>query len=87
MRYVTGVDEQGRPIDVRDPLKDELRMRADAAGLDARRLAAALLSVEKIFGRDLPADPRFTPAVTAALDSLIRHGSRQTYQAFRSTNP
>lgn len=87
MRYVTGVDEKGRDIDVRDPLKDELRARADAAGLDATRLAPALLSIETIFGTDLPADPRFTAAVTAALDSLLRHGSKQTCETFRSTHP
>ncbi|MEY3083279.1 MAG: hypothetical protein RJA94_3264 [Pseudomonadota bacterium] len=87
MRYVTGVDEKGGAIDVRDPLKDELRTRADAAGPSAERLAPALLGLEKIFGRDLPADPRFTTAVTAALDSLFRNGSRKTYENFRSTHP
>lgn len=87
MRYLTGVDEKGGAIDVRDPLKDELRTRADAAGPSAERLAPALLGLEKIFGRDLPADPRFTTAVTAALDSLFRNGSRKTYENFRSTHP
>jgi len=84
MRYVTGVDENGGAIDVRDPLKDELRARAGQAGLEATRLAPALLGIERIFGRDLPADPRFTGAVTAALDSLIRHGSRKTYGSLTS---
>ena len=87
MRYVTGIDEQGAAIDVRDPLRDELRARADAAGRDAPRLAASLLAVEQVFGRDLPANPHFTMAVTAALDSLIRKGSRATYQDFRRTHP
>ena len=87
MRYVTGIDEQGAAIDVRDPLRDDLRARADAAGRDAPRLAASLLAVEQVFGRDLPANPHFTMAVTAALDSLIRKGSRATYQDFRRTHP
>jgi fructuronate reductase len=87
MRYVTGIDEQGAAIDVRDPLRDELRARADAAGRDAPRLAASLLAVDQVFGRDLPANPRFTMAVTAALDNLIRKGSRVTYQDFRRTHP
>ncbi len=87
MRYVTGVDEAGGAIDVRDPLKDELRARADAAGLNAKALAPALLGIERIFGSDLPADPRFTTAVATALDSLIRHGSKKTYERFRSTHP
>ena len=78
MRYVTGIDEKGGAIDVRDPLREELRKRADAAGLDAAKLAPALLAVEQIFGTDLPQHRPFAAAVTAALDSLIRHGARQT---------
>ncbi len=87
MRYVTGIDEKGQPIDVRDPLRDELRSRADAAGRDAGKLAAALLGVEKIFGADLPANTTFVSAVTAALDSLLCNGSQKTYETFRSTHP
>lgn len=84
MRYVTGIDEKDRPIDVRDPLKDELRARAGEAGLDAQRLATALLGIERVFGRDLPADPRFTTALIRALDGLIRHGSRKSYGSLNS---
>ena len=35
MRYVTGIDEKGDAIDVRDPLAARLRAIADAAGPDA----------------------------------------------------
>jgi fructuronate reductase len=87
MRYVTGIDETGNPIDVRDPLKDMLRAKADQSGPDAARLAPALLSVEQVFGRDLPANQAFTAAVTKALDSLFRSGSRKTYDTFRSMHP
>jgi fructuronate reductase len=76
MRYVTGVDERGRPIDVRDPLSARLKIIADREGLDAARLAPALAGVREIFGDDLAADPRFLMTVTAALDRLIRLGSR-----------
>jgi fructuronate reductase len=76
MRYVTGVDERGRPIDVRDPLSARLKIIADREGLDAARLAPALAGVREIFGDDLAADPRFMTPVTAALDRLIRLGSR-----------
>ena len=58
MRYVTGIDEQGKPIDVRDPLSARLRAIADQAGLVAERLAPALLDVREI-SADLAADPRF----------------------------
>jgi fructuronate reductase len=86
MAYVTGIDEKGDAIDVRDPLRDVLRARADAAGRDAAKLAPALFSVVEIFGRDLPADAAFTTAVTRSLDSLFRTGSRRTYEAFRSSH-
>jgi fructuronate reductase len=83
MRYVTGLDEQGKPIDVRDPLSAELHKRANNVGLHANRLAPALLAVEAIFGKDLPLSPEFTEAVTKALDQLIICGARQTLFSYR----
>ena len=77
MRYVTGRDENGQAIDVRDPLADRLRRLADAAGQRAEQLAPTLLAVEEVFGKDLAADPRFARAVTAALDRLLREGARR----------
>jgi fructuronate reductase len=78
MRYVTGIDEQGQPIDVRDPLAVRLRTIAEQAGPIAARLAPALFAVREIFGSDLPADPRFTAEVEAALDELFKSGVRAT---------
>ena len=76
MRYVTGIDEQGKPIDVRDPLSARLRAIADQAGLVADRLAPALLDVREIFGVELAADPRFRTAVTSALARIIAKGAK-----------
>ena len=78
MRYATGIDEKSNPIDVRDPLCDELRKRADAEGFDAVRLVPSLINIEAIFGKDLPAHEGFVSAVTASLDQLIRQGARKT---------
>jgi len=75
MRYVTGIDQQGKPIDVRDPLAARLRAIADEAGLVAERLAPALLDVREIFG-DLADDPRFRAAVQAALARIIAKGAK-----------
>ena len=74
MRYVTGRDEHGTPIEVRDPLAGRLRALADAAGPDADRLTPALLSVREVFGDDLPADPRFAGPVRAALGRILAGG-------------
>jgi fructuronate reductase len=77
MRYVTGVDEKDRPIDLRDPKAAELRVLADAAGRDAERLVGALVSLQDVFGSDLSVDPRFTRAVGAALDKLLKGGAER----------
>jgi fructuronate reductase len=84
MRYVTAVDEQGRAIDVRDPLAVRLKAIADAAGPHAARLAPALLSVQEIFGRDLAADRRFVRPVTRALAELYGSGPRGTVAEFET---
>jgi fructuronate reductase len=52
-----------------------LRSIADQAGLNAARLAPALLDVREIFG-DLGADPRFRDAVTENLARIIAKGAR-----------
>ena len=86
MRYVTGVDETGSAIDVRDPLSGELRRRAETAGRNAGELASSLLLLEQVVGRDLPANPVFTTAVARALDSLFRLGAQATYETFMRTH-
>jgi fructuronate reductase len=83
MRYVTGKDERGRTIDVRDPLASELADIAERAGPVAERLAPALLGVRSIFG-PLGSDPRIRNAVTASLAKLYALGARQTVQTFQA---
>lgn len=80
MRYVTGIDEKGGAIDVRDPLAQRLRAITDEVGLAAARLVPALTAVGEVFGTDLPADPRFTGAVQTALDSLLTVGAKATVE-------
>ncbi|MET4386193.1 mannitol-1-phosphate/altronate dehydrogenase [Bradyrhizobium sp. F1.4.3] len=79
MRYVTARDEQGQPIDVRDPLAGELAALAREAGPVAERLAPALLGVAKVFG-PLGAEPRLREAVTAALDRFYAEGARRAVE-------
>lgn len=78
MRYVTGIDEQGAPIDVKDPHASKLRTIADAAGRDANKLAESLLALPEIFGTDLPANPAFRTIVTTHLSSLFDKGALAT---------
>ncbi|MBF9233653.1 mannitol dehydrogenase family protein [Microvirga alba] len=85
MRYVTGINETGVPIDVRDPMASHLRILADRADDSPERLASELFAVREIFGDDLPADPRFTRTVTAALSRLYANGAKRTVAEFPST--
>ena len=78
MRYVTGIDEAGQPIEVKDPHAARLRQITDAAGRDAEKLADGLLAVTEIFGADLPADARFREVVTRHLSSLFERGALAT---------
>lgn len=83
MRYVTGRDERGREIDVRDPLLP--RLRQITQGLEdvpqqerPARLADGLLAMTEVFGDDLPRNGTFRAAVAGHLASLYRHGARET---------
>jgi len=78
MRYVTGTDEKGDAIDVRDPLAAELKRRADAAGRNPEALSTSLLGIEAIFGTDLPGEERFTKPVAAHLAALFDKGAKAT---------
>ena len=70
-----------------DPMSDDLRRRAEAAGSDPERLTAALLAIESIFGRDLAADPRFSVAVSEALRSLTADGVLATLRKLQKEAP
>ena len=78
MRYVTGIDEQGNPIDVRDPMANELAAITKAAGggKDVAALVDALLKIESVFGTDLPVNALFRQTVTEALTQLYAKGAR-----------
>lgn len=75
MRYVSGVDERGNPIDVRDPLSDKIRSLVESSS-DAERVSA-LLTLSEIFGIDLPNNPSFVAAVSDAYRRIAEDGARQ----------
>ncbi len=81
MRYVGGIDEAGRPIDVRDPMADRLRAASDGAS-DGAGKVAALLAIEDVFGADLPRSTAFREAVTEAYGSLTAKGAVTSVASF-----
>lgn len=76
MRYVSGVDDAGQAIDVRDPLADKIQQLVAASSQDDR--VSALLSLEEIFGQDLPGNPQFVEDITVAWHQLAELGARET---------
>jgi len=74
MRYVSGVDDSGASIDVRDPLVEKIRAQVENSTEETR--VEALLSLKEIFGQDLPSNPVFIHTLKAAWQNLCRTGSR-----------
>jgi fructuronate reductase len=81
MRYVTGVDEQGNRIDVRDPLASRLQTIAVSAGGSPAAIVEGLLGVTEIFGEELPRNEAFRAELTLHLGSLLQRGAIETIRA------
>lgn len=73
-RFLAGTDEQGKPIEIQDPMADELHQHAKAADKDLR----PFLGMREIFGDDLPQSPVFVQQVGDALQSLYDVGAKAT---------
>ena len=78
MRYVTGVDEKGGEIDVRDPLALRMHAIAADAGDDPAALFEGLVALSEVFGTDLAGHAAFREAVLRHLESLFDVGARAT---------
>ncbi|MBG0566736.1 mannitol dehydrogenase family protein [Actinoplanes aureus] len=78
-RYAEGVDEQGAPIDVVDPLRDVLMAYARRNREDP----LAFVANRQVFG-DLVDDDRFVSAYRRALASLHHKGARATLEGLRA---
>ncbi|HHB1425595.1 TPA: mannitol dehydrogenase family protein [Serratia odorifera] len=77
MRYVGGIDEQGQPFEIQDPRSDEIATRV-ATSQEGEPRVRALLQMDTVFGRDLPAQPAFVEAVTQAYLTLLTHGAKES---------
>lgn len=75
-RYAEGVDESGEPINVVDPLKDQLIPIAKSQ----RENPLAFVQNKQLFG-SLAEDERFTKPYLAALNSLHKNGAHATVSA------
>lgn len=75
MRYVSGVDDAGNAIDIRDPLAQKIKDLVEKCSNEER--VSALLSLTEIFGSDLPGNEIFVRHVSAAWDELHNKGAKQ----------
>lgn len=73
-RYLNGVDEQGRPIAIDDPMAEKLKALAIEGGTSP----GPLLSVKNLFGDDLRGDKLFVEELGRALESLHKEGAMAT---------
>ncbi|AOR64064.1 mannitol dehydrogenase family protein [Pectobacterium wasabiae] len=80
MRYVGGIDEQGQPIEISDPLKEAIAETVQNS-MEGESRVAALLTLTAIFGEDLPKDPVFVEAVTQHYLALLEKGVKEMLQA------
>jgi mannitol 2-dehydrogenase len=78
-RYAEGVDEQGRPIEVVDRLRDELVATARRQNDDP----LAFIANRDLFG-DLIDNERFVSAYRSVLASLHTKGARATLEDLAS---
>lgn len=84
MRYVTGVDEAEKPIDVRDPLAEHLRGVFEQTGRDPVTLATRFLEIEEIFGGDGDTNEILLESVTRHLAHLFDVGAVETIKRLRT---
>lgn len=80
IRYVSGVDEKGDPIEVSDPMALTLRKACDSAKGNAGAMVKAVVAIEEVFGPDLINEPRFIESTTHWLEQFYQKGVRATVQ-------
>ncbi|MDE0588553.1 mannitol dehydrogenase family protein [Halocynthiibacter sp. C4] len=74
IRYVGGVDENGDPIEVKDPLADKLKAAIDGANTPAAKVQT-VLSMKEVFDPSLSSNPDFVARVTEAYEGLLQNGA------------
>ncbi|MBL5928812.1 mannitol dehydrogenase family protein [Lelliottia amnigena] len=77
MRYVGGIDERGNAIEVCDPLLTVIQTAVNGSAEGENRVQA-LLSIEAIFGNELPLEKTFVDAVMKAYLTLVEKGAQAT---------
>ncbi|CAF1543426.1 unnamed protein product [Didymodactylos carnosus] len=75
LRYITGVDEQNRPIIISDSLADQLNLKEIANKIKPN--VKHLLAVKQVFG-ELGTNEKFVDSVQQVVNLLYENGSKAT---------
>ncbi len=78
MRFVTGVDERGRLLELNDPLKVKLRSVVALGASDPEEIVHSLLQIKEVFGVELPRNAGFAEILKLHLRSLFADGAIRT---------
>ncbi len=79
-RYMTGTDEQGAAIEIKDPRRDEMTKRINASPENP----AGVLGITEIFGTDLMNNDRFVKTLTQTMADLRTLGARGILETSRA---
>ncbi|WP_192459262.1 mannitol dehydrogenase family protein [Musicola keenii] len=80
MRYVSGVDDNGQAIDVRDPLAEKVQAIV-AETADGAARVRGLLTLTGVFGEDLPHNEAFVSRLIDAYLTLSQQGAKAAVAA------
>ncbi len=80
MRYVSGVDDNGQAIDVRDPLAEKVQAIV-AETADGAARVRGLLTLTGVFGEDLPQNEAFVSRLIDAYLTLSQQGAKAAVAA------
>ncbi len=81
IRYVSGVDENGDSIDVKDPLAEQLRAVTQSTATP-ELLVKEIVNVSAVFGQLPKDDSRLHTALVKAYTTLLKHGTKETVRQF-----
>jgi fructuronate reductase len=78
IRYISGVDEKGNPIEVSDPHAVELRTICDMNAGDIESTVRAITNLPKIFDQDLIHEEKFIATTIGWLEKFNHKGVLET---------
>ncbi|WP_392563526.1 fructuronate reductase [Orbus wheelerorum] len=77
IRYVGGIDDNHQAIEIKDPMANQLKTLINASN-DGIDRVNTLLSLQSVFGPDLPENNNFKQCVISHYLDLMTHGAKQT---------